>query len=811
MPGEKFSCARRPNAGVVRVVDVLVHLATARFDRALTYAVPDGAPLRVGDIVRVPLGSREVFAYVVGAEREVANAPAKVRAIAARSDAPRAFDDDGLELARWVARTYLCSLREALTTIVLADAVPRVVERLVPVGAAPAAERFPSVPERLVRLLWSDSAAGFSPALLLRHPEARRSGDRRTLLAAIGALVRGGALERRRTFVRPAVNERTVRVLEPGSAAIRGPSAAALAAYVREHAPVRRTDAVLAGYSDAVIRRVLAAGAIVEVARPLERSRVASSVLPDLVPTAEQAAAIAALAAATDAATYGQVLVHGATGSGKTLVYLHAIARVLAGGGRAIVLVPEIALTPQTAERFERAFGERVAVLHSALSERERYDAWQAAARGDLDVIVGARSAVFAPLPGVRMIVVDEEHESSYRQESVPRYHAVDVARERMRRAGGVVVLGSATPALEDYARAKAGRFPLVRLRERATAQALPATYVVDMTTEFAAGGNRIFGTRLIEALGARLARGEKSVLFVNRRGAARFVLCRSCGYVPGCERCATSLVLHREEGVLRCHYCDAQRAVPELCPACGAGPIAPYGIGTQRVAADVAELFPAARIVRMDADTTTRIGDHARLLERFGRDGDILIGTQMVAKGLDFPDVTLVGAIAADLDLHVADYRAAERTFDLIVQVCGRSGRARAGEAFVQTYSPDHPAIAFAARHDYDGFARGELEERRALRWPPFVRLALVGVAGRSRAAVESAIAGYAALLRDDERWEVLGPAAYPLARLNDEWRYRIAVKTRDLEALRETLRSTVLPAAGRAKDTRLVVTFEA
>jgi primosomal protein N' (replication factor Y) len=348
-------------------------------------------------------------------------------------------------------------------------------------------------------------------------------------------------------------------------------------------------------------------------------------------------------------------------------------------------------------------------------------------------------------------------------------------------------------------------------LRERATAQPLPQTYVIDMTGEFAAGGNRIFSTPLIEALAARLERGEKSVLFVNRRGAARFVLCRACGFVPGCERCATSLVLHRDEGRLRCHYCDAQRPIPQVCPECGLGPIAPYGIGTQRVATDVAELFPAARIVRMDADTTTRIGDHARLLDRFGRDGDILIGTQMVAKGLDFPEVTLVGAIAADLDLHVADYRAAERTFDLVVQVCGRSGRARAGEAFIQTYSPEHPAIAFAAQHDYEGFAQGELAERRALRWPPFVRLAFVGVAGRRRAAVEAAIEGYAAVLREDARWEVLGPATYPLARLNDEWRYRIAVKTRDLDALREALRVAILPLAARAKETRLVITFEA
>ena len=798
-------------AGAARAVDVLVHLATARFDRPLSYLVPAGPTLDVGDIVRVPLGSRDVFAYVVTPERSIAEPPANWRTIAARTDAPRAFDADGLALAQWMAATYLCSLRDALATMVLADAVPRVVERLVPIGDMPDAARFSGVPMRLIRLLWGDLSDGVSPAALLRHPEARRSGDRRALLAALGVLVRGGALERRRTFVQPAMRERTVRMLEPGVVPIKGRSAAALAAYVREHAPVRRTDAVLAGYSDAVVRRALALGAVRETQRSLERARETKLALPDLVPTSEQRAAIDAIVAAADTHAYAQLLVHGATGSGKTLVYLHAIAHVLRAGGRAIVLVPEIALTPQTAERFERAFGERVAVLHSALSDRERYDAWQAAARGDLDVIVGARSAVFAPLADVRMIVVDEEHESSYRQDTTPRYHAIEVARERMRRAGGTLVLGSATPALEDYARARAGRFPLVRMRERATAQPFPATHVVDMTQAFAAGAPRTFSTPLLEAIGDRLERREKSVLFINRRGAARFVLCRACGYVPACERCSTSLVLHRDEGVLRCHYCDAQRPIPTDCPQCGVGPIATYGIGTQRVESELRVLYPSARIIRMDADSTTRVGDHARLLERFARDGDILVGTQMVAKGLDFPEVTLVGALAADLDLHLADYRAAERTFDVIVQVCGRSGRARPGEAFIQTYAPTHPAIVHAAQHDYESFAQGELRERRALRWPPFVRLAFVGAIGRNRIAVEAAIARYADAMQGDPRWEVLGPAAYPLARLNDEWRYRIAVKAKELDVLRDALRTRVLPLAQKEKETRLVITFDA
>ncbi len=280
---------------------------------------------------------------------------------------------------------------------------------------------------------------------------------------------------------------------------------------------------------------------------------------------------------------------------------------------------------------------------------------------------------------------------------------------------------------------------------------------------------------------------------------------------MPECPRCSTSLTVHRGEGLLRCHWCDFQTAVPELCASCGAGPVKEFGTGTERVAEETQKLFPEAVVIRMDSDTTTRVGDHARLLERFAEEGDILVGTQMVAKGLDFPQVTLVGAVAADLDLHVPDYRAAERTFGLLTQVCGRSGRAQAGEAIVQTYSPEHPAIGFASHHDYDGFAEVELAERRALRWPPYRRMATLGAIGRSRRAVEAAIARWADALRDDERFDVLGPAPYPVARVNDEWRYRIAVRTRDMPALRATLRERILPLAAETEGVRLAITIDA
>ena len=760
--------------------------------------------------MRVPLGSREVFAYALTAPYDGDDDP-QLRAVVERVDGPRAFDANGLALARWISERYLCSLREALGALVLAAAMPRAVERLVPRGDAPDAMRFASVPPRLIRLLWGDLRDGVAPEALLRHAEARRAGDRKTLVRAIGALVRAGALERRRTMAKAAVGTATQRILRPGAAPIRGKKAEALVAHVAALGEVRRADALLAGFSDAVIRRAIGAGALIEEVREVRRRREARTSLPAHEPTSEQRDAIARIAELIDARAFAQLLLHGVTGSGKTLVYLYAIARVLAGGGRAIVLVPEIALTPQTAGRFEATFGERVAVLHSALSERERFDAWQAAARGEIDVVVGARSAVFAPLDDVRLIVVDEAHETSYRQDSVPRYDAVTVARERMRRAGGVVVLGSATPALEDYARARAGRFPLVRMLQRATAQPLPAVRVVDMAAEFGGGNRRVFSTVLAEAMADRLARGEKTVLFINRRGSARFVLCRACGYVPECPRCSTALTVHRSEALLRCHWCDHQAPVPEICASCGAGPVREFGAGTQRVAEEVQHLFPDAVVVRMDSDTTTRVGDHARLLERFAERGDVLVGTQMVAKGLDFPQVTLVGAVAADIDLHVADFRAAERTFALLTQVCGRSGRARSGEAIVQTYSPEHAAIVRASRHDYDGFAAEELAERRALHWPPFAQVALVGAIGRSRRAVESAIGRWAALLRSDERFDVLGPAPYPVARVNDEWRYRIAVRTKAMDALREALRERVLPLLDATPQVRITTVIDA
>ncbi|HET6895086.1 MAG TPA: primosomal protein N' [Candidatus Baltobacteraceae bacterium] len=775
----------------------------------LTYDAGD-LDLRVGDVVRIPLGSREEIAFVVSAP-EMREAERPLRKVLDAPSVPRAFDEQGLALARFVADYYVCTLGEALGAVVLNAAVPHTVDTFVLTVSEPNRQRYPSVPGRLVSLIWEELRDGFALEVLLRHPEARRTGDRSTLLRHVNALVRSGEVRRERRVVDPRTHEYRIKVLFPGSGSIRGPKAGALVEFVREQPGVPRADAILAGFSPAIVARAIKAGAVhEEEVAPARRRGDAPLGPPEFAPSAEQTHAIASITAHLDARAFHETLLYGITGSGKTYVYIEAIKHVLRAQGRAIVLVPEISLTPQTARRFERAFGERVAVIHSALSERERFDAWQACARGEVDVVVGARSAVFAPLQNVRTIVVDEAHESTYKQDTVPRYHAVTVARERMRLEGGVLVLGSATPSLESYDAARHGRIAMLELPTRATRQALPDVHVVDMAKEFEAGNRRIFSTRLAQALDQRLQCGEKSVLFVNRRGSAGFLLCRACGFVPECDRCSVSLTVHRAEGLLRCHYCDAQRALPAVCEVCGSETIREFGVGTQRVAEEVQRLYPQARVVRMDSDTTTRIGDHARLLDAFGTDGDVLVGTQMVAKGLDFPDVTLVGVIAADIGLHAPDFRAAERTFGLVTQVCGRSGRARPGEAIVQTYSPDHAAVVRAAAHDYRGFAQAELEQRYELGYPPAQQLVYLGIIGRSRSNTLAQAQRYAELLEETGVAQVLGPAPYPIAKLNNEWRFRIALKAPDAAPVRAVIRTVLLPAARAQRETRLVVNVD-
>ena len=487
-------------------------------------------------------------------------------------------------------------------------------------------------------------------------------------------------------------------------------------------------------------------------------------------------------------------LLHGVTGSGKTEVYLQAIAHVLEQGKGAIVLVPEISLTPQTVERFKARFSTGslktlVAVLHSHLSAGERHDEWHKIRQGRARIVIGARSAIFAPVEPLGLIIVDEEHEHSYKQEEAPRYHARDVAVVRGQRESATVVLGSATPSMESYHNAKRGRYRLLELPNRADDKQMPLVRVQDMRTEKSKGdkGPPIFSQRLKEAIRDRLEQGEQTILFLNRRGFATSMQCPECGFVAECPNCSLSLTYHRREQFLRCHVCGHNVSAPKYCPQekCGSSKIRFHGLGTEKVEDVLRKLFPKANVTRMDSDALKRKDDYRRILGDFRRGKiDILVGTQMIAKGLHFPRVTLVGIVYADTGLHLADFRAGERTFQLLTQVAGRAGRGEVeGEVVVQTFSPVHPAIQFARRHDYEGYFDAEMEFREQLYYPPFTRAAMLTLRGRSEQKV-SFSADYLKkqiepIIETITDLQVSGPAPAPLLRAETFYRYQLMLRT--------------------------------
>jgi primosomal protein N' (replication factor Y) len=509
--------------------------------------------------------------------------------------------------------------------------------------------------------------------------------------------------------------------------------------------------------------------------------------------TDEQAAAFAALSAAFRPGAFRTMLLHGVTGSGKTQLYLRLARLALDAGRRVLVLVPEIALTPAVAGQFRARFGQRVAIQHSGLSDGERHDQWHRIRRGEVDVVVGTRSAVFAPLERLGLIVVDEEHDGAYKQEESPRYHGRDVAIVRAQKEGALVVLGSATPSLESAANAESGRYGLVRLTKRVLDRPLASVRVVDMRGEYAERGPDVtFSTTLLDAIDGRLARGEQSLVLLNRRGFATVIFCRQCGASLECPHCSVALTYYRAQRRVRCHYCNYTAAVPRRCDLCQGEFLEQSGFGTERLEADLRARFPGARLARVDRDTIGRRGAVARVLARvIAGEIDILVGTQMIAKGHDFPAVTLVGVVSADVGLGLADFRASERTFQLITQVVGRAGRGEtAGEAVVQTLYPDHYAIRAAAAQDYRTFFDREMVFRRTMRYPPAV--AMINVVVRAR-ELETAMADAQDLVRRVREAgppaRVLGPAPAALARLRKEHRVQFLIKGGQRRAMRAAL----------------------
>ena len=503
------------------------------------------------------------------------------------------------------------------------------------------------------------------------------------------------------------------------------------------------------------------------------------------------------------------------TGSGKTQVYLRLIQETLARGRTALFLVPEIALTPQLLRIFAAHFGTQVAVLHSSLRAGERYDEWKRIRRGEAPVVIGTRSAVFAPLERIGLIILDEEQEGSYKSENNPRYHAREVAKYRCVQENALLLLGSATPSVETMYAAQSGSYRCFTLRQRYNQKALPQVHIVDMKEELRAGNGTSISRALHRELQENLVRGEQAILFLNRRGASRMVSCGECGFVPECPRCSVKLTYHSANGRLMCHYCGYSQALPPVCPACGGG-LNFIGVGTQKVEEELRELFPQTPILRMDTDTVTASRSHEAILEEFRRKNvPILVGTQMVAKGLDFENVTLVGVVLADQSLFVDDFRAGERTFSLLTQVVGRAGRGeKAGRAVIQTFTPEHDVIRFSARQDYDNFYRTEVQLRQLRLEPPFRDVFLITASGanesgvlracvRFRQGLEGALRGLA-----DQDWQLLGPAPAPVAKVNNRYRYRLTLTARNSHPLRLTL-AALLRAAHRDKENKGIALY--
>jgi len=789
-------------------------------DRTFLYRIPDGLEedIEPGHRVVVPFGRRQLTGWVDEiVEDFVPETPAKIRAIIEAPDAAPVFGPDVLALCRWITHYYAAPLgltfRAALPAALTSESAERLT--LAP-GAEPSQATSASE-----RALLEALARHSGPVKLASLRKALGSGSwTRTAqaLAERGVLT----IELEAPDVTPPIRGRQTITLVRGLESLHERDR--IFGRARRQRELYEYLETVGGHADVAhlteqlgVSRSVAHGLVDRGLAVIRQESIADVMLgshpgvatPAPTPTTAQAAAIRTLLEAARRPDPGVFVLKGVTGSGKTLVYIEVLRELVTRRGRgAIVLVPEISLTPQTLGRFRAAFGDAVVLLHSALSEGERYSAWNALRRGDKRIVIGARSAVFAPVHDLGAIVIDEEHEGSYKQnDPAPRYHARDVAVVRAHRSGALCILGSATPSLESHWNTEIGRWERLDLPERIGDLPLPTVHVVDLREERKKERAKrepqtyeplVLSTALREAVTARLNRGEQTILLLNRRGYSTFIQCRDCGSVVSCHRCNVSLTLHRRPPRMVCHHCYHQEAVPDHCPACGSSDLSHRGLGTEQVERVLGETFADVRIARMDVDTTSGKWAHQEILGRVERrEVDILLGTQMIAKGLDFPGVTLVGVINADVGLNLPDFRASERTFQLLTQVAGRAGRAHpGGEVFIQSALPGHYAIRFALAHDYDGFAVRELEERAGPAYPPHVRLANIVVSGPVEVRVQEAAASAADWLngllgsRGIVAVSSLGPAPCPIDRLRNRWRWHLLLKSSDADALGRVLR---------------------
>lgn len=767
-------------AGIAKVA---VSAAPYSIDKPYDYLIPASLADQAvpGVRVTVPFGrgnrTSEGIILAVGTGEKTPS----LKPLASVLDGEPVLDREGIQLALWMRSRYFCTLFEAVKTILPAGLWYHLQEIWSLTGAAP--EHPVSGGEAVLEAL---AASGGSASL-----DALRELCGEETASTLHALQKAGAVTCAAS-ARRQVSDKTRRMVE---LALSAEEALAMVESGRRASPVRRevvhllasagrTSAAEVSYftgaSMQSLRSMEKAGLITfSQEEELRISQPEEPVEPGapIVLSREQEEAFQTILALTGTGRPEAVLLQGVTGSGKTQVYLRLVQEVLAQGKTAMVLVPEIVLTPQMMRKFSSYFGQDVAMLHSGLRMTERYDQWKRIRRGEARVVLGTRSAIFAPLQNLGLIVLDEEQEGSYQSENPPRYHTRDVAKYRCGRSGAVLVLGSATPSVETAWAARQGTYHLAELKSRYNRHALPQVIVADMRREIRNGNAGLIGGELRRELEANLERGEQSILFLNRRGNSRMLLCGECGHVPECPRCSVALTYHSANGRLMCHHCGHSERAPDRCPVCG-GLMKHVGAGTQKVEEELRELFPGTEILRMDADTTA--GGHGPILRRFQHQRiPILLGTQMVAKGLDFENVTLVGVLSADLSLYVESFRAAERTFSLLTQVVGRAGRGdKQGRAVIQTYTPENDVIQCAARQDYERFYESEIRLRQLRRCPPFADWFLFTLSGTEEGSVLRAAAAVREALRqlwgDDPETEVLGPAPAPVLKVNNRYRYR-------------------------------------
>lgn len=760
---------------------VIVDVAAYPVDRPFDYRIPAHLQsiIEPGSRVKVPFGPRHVLGFVVNIV-DVTDVPAnKVRNISEVLDIEPVINRELLQLSKWLKHETICFEIDALQLMI------------------PSALR--AKYEKVVHMRVDRTALDMRLQAVFgtKTTENVKAFERANVLPTLKQALQLGHVELENVVKQQGKvkTERYVRIHNDaamlqqvlGAISKQAKKQRQLVEWMTLHCGELLKPAHICEQADvgvAVLHSVIERGAAVFVEQEVYRDPFTKDVekTSNLALTDEQDLALLAIQKKLNAQQAHTFLLHGVTGSGKTEIYLQAIEQVLADGKEAIMLVPEIALTPQMTERFRSRFGEQVAVMHSGLSTGEKYDEWRKIQKGEVKVVVGARSAIFVPFTNVGIIILDEEHESTYKQEDVPRYHARDVAIWRSEYHRCPVILGSATPSLESYARAKKGVYTLLTLSERAKQQSLPTVHVVDLRAELAAGNRSMFSTILVEAMRSRLARREQIVLFLNRRGYSSFVLCRDCGTVVQCKNCDISLTYHRHNENLKCHYCGYEEHVPQQCPQCASENIRYFGTGTQKVEEEIYKLFPEARVLRMDVDTTSKKGAHEQLLDAFGnKEADILLGTQMIAKGLDFPDITLVGVLSADTSLHLPDYRAAEKTFQLLTQVSGRAGRhEKPGEVVVQTYTPEHYAIELAKAQMYLPFYTHEMKQRRRFGHPPYYYIALVQLSHEDvlQAVSYAQQATEWLRMRLPESVHILGPTASSISRLQNRYRYQCLIK---------------------------------